>query len=195
MAGVVWVLLRPKPPPEPPENHYLTTLRDAGLGDQFNSDANAVAHGKSVCRGLDDGGPQQGSPADKIAVDAFCPDFAKGFHVLEDATVSGTFTLTDVNPDGYTHSIDVEGRTCVGADGYSDVGPQTQVMVRNAKGEILASTVLGTGQGDGTTCTFTFGFPVTEGYDRYVVSIGHRGDFSYTFAQLQRQGVRIHLGH
>ena len=40
-----------------------------------------------------------------------------------------------------------------------------------------------------------FSFPVTEGQDRYVVSVGHRGDFSYTFNQLQRQGVEIRLGH
>jgi hypothetical protein len=30
---------------------------------------------------------------------------------------------------------------------------------------------------------------------RYVVSIGRRGDFSYTFDQLRSHGVEIHLGH
>jgi hypothetical protein len=32
---------------------------------------------------------------DKFAVDAFCPQFAKGFRILETATVSGAFVLID----------------------------------------------------------------------------------------------------
>ena len=68
-------------------------------------------------------------------------------------------------------------------------------VVKNGKGEILASTALGTGHGNEVTCTFSFSFPVTEGQDRYVVSVGRRGEFSYTFEQLQTHGVQIHLGH
>jgi hypothetical protein len=70
-----------------------------------------------------------------------------------------------------------------------------QVTVTNGKREILATTALGQGHGDSATCTFTFGFPITEGQDRYVVSVGHRGEFSYTFAQLQNNGIAIQLGH
>jgi hypothetical protein len=165
------------------------------LADQFNSDVNAVAHGRQVCRALDDGGPQQGLPADKFAVDAFCPRFSEGFHVLETATVSGAFVLTDSASNEYTRSIETDGSSCVGADGYSDVGPQTQVIVKNGKGEILSTTTLGPGNGDRSTCTFPFTFPVTEGQERYVVSVGHRGDFSYSFSQLLHHGVRIRLGH
>jgi hypothetical protein len=192
---VVWVLLLSDPAPEPPDAHYLAALRDAGLADQFNSDANAVAHGRQVCRALDDGGPQQGLPADKLAVDAFCPRFSEGFHVLETATVSGAFVLTDSGSNEYTRSIGTDGASCVGTDGYSDVGPQTQVIVKNGKGEILSTTTLGPGKGDRSTCTFPFTFSVTEGQERYVVSVGHRGDFSYSFSQLLHQGVRIRLGH
>ena len=76
---------------------YLSALKDSGLAGQFNSDANALAHGRQVCKQLDDGGPQQGLAADKVAVDAFCPQFSKGFHILETATVSGTFVLTDTS--------------------------------------------------------------------------------------------------
>jgi hypothetical protein len=68
------------------------------------------------------------------------------------------------------------------------------VTVRNGSGEILTSTTLGQGQGSTTTCTFRFSFPLTEGQDRYVVSVGHRGEFSYTFDQIRAKGVQIKLG-
>ena len=73
LAFVFWALHLPhRGQAESPDTNYLATLQDAGLAGQFNSDANAIAHGKQVCRQLDDGGPQQGLTADKIAVDAYC---------------------------------------------------------------------------------------------------------------------------
>lgn len=192
IAGVVWILLlSPRRTPPPPEVGYLSALKDAGLTSQFNSDANAVAHGRQVCRQLEDGGPQQGLPADKIAVDAFCTQFAQGFHILETATVSGTFELTD---SAGLEAITSDGASCEGVNGYYDVGHDTVVTIKNGKGEFLATTNLGQGKGDAVNCTFSFSFPVTEGEDRYVVSVGHRGEFSYTFEQLQTHGVHVHLG-
>jgi hypothetical protein len=196
LALVFWALRVPGHRQSlPPEATYLSTLRDAGLAGQFNSDANAIAHGKQVCRQLDDGGPQQGPPADKIAVDVFCPRFATGFHIFETATVTGTFVLAGGGPDAVISSIASDGGACHGVDGYSDITATTQVVVRNGKGEILNTTSLGEGHGDDTTCTFSFTFPVTEGQDRYVVSVSHRGDFIYTFNQLASQGVHIRLGN
>ncbi|MGY4711565.1 DUF732 domain-containing protein [Mycolicibacterium sp. CBM1] len=193
VAGVVWALMwsghRPKPPAE---TGYVEALDAAGLRGQFNSDANAVAHGHEVCRQLESGGPQQGLPADKIAVDAFCPQFNEGFRILESAKVSGIFVLTD--PIG-TDAIVLDGGSCAGTNGYSDVGPATPVTVTNGEGDILATTSLGPGKGDATSCMFSFTFPVTEGQERYVVSVGHRGEFSYSFEQLRSHGVQIHLGH
>lgn len=193
VAAVVWVLLRSQHrPSSPPDAGYLAALKDSGLTNQFNSDANAVAHGRQVCRRLEDGGPQQGLPVDKIAVDAFCPQFAQGFRVLETAMVSGTFVLIDSSG---MDAITSDGELCAGADGYSDIGRDTAVTVKDGKGEILAATSLGQGKGGAAACTFSFGFPVTEGQDSYVVSVGHRGDFVYTFEQLRSRGVSIHLGH
>ena len=195
LALVAWALLLPRHESASPDAGYLSALKDSGLAGQFNSDANALAHGRQVCKQLDDGGPQQGLAADKVAVDAFCPQFSKGFHILETVTVSGTFVLTDTKSNADISSIASDGTSCEGTDGYSDMGRDTQVTVKNGKGEILATTSLGEGRGGDVTCTFSFSFPVTEGQDRYVVSVGHRGDFSYTFNQLQRQGVEIRLGH
>jgi len=195
VALVLWALHLPRRgQSESPDVNYLATLHDAGLAGQFNSDANAIAHGKQVCRQLDDGGPQQGLNADKIAVDAYCPQFSKGFHILETATVTGTFVLTGGDSSVDISSIESDGTSCHGVNGYSDIDRNTQVIVRNGRGEILGTTPLGDGHGDDLTCTFSFSFPVTEGQDRYVVSVSHRGDFIYTFNQLASQGVHIHLG-
>jgi uncharacterized protein DUF732 len=195
LALVVWALLLPRHGSASPDAGYLSALKDSGLAGQFNSDSNALAYGRRVCKQLEDGGPQQGLAADKVAVDAFCPQFSAGFHVLETATVSGIFVLSATKSDADVSSIASDGTSCEGTNGFSDVGRDTQVTVKNGKGEILAATSLGQGRGGDATCTFSFSFPVTEGQDLYVVSVGRRGDFSYTFNQLQRQGVEIRLGH
>lgn len=193
VAAVVWVLLvESRRPAPPPETGYLSALKEAGLNRQFNSDANAVAHGRQVCRQLEDGGPQQGLPADKFAVDAFCPHFSDGFRVLETATVSGTFVLIDSLGLG---AIASDGTACEGSSGYADVNGGTPVTVKNGKGEILANTTLGQGKGDTGKCTFSFRFPITEGQDRYIVSVGRRGEFIYDFEQLRAHGLQAQLGH
>jgi hypothetical protein len=193
LAAVIWGVLLPRHNPGSPDADYLSALKDSGFANGFNSDANALAHGRQVCRQLDDGGPQQGVAADKIAVDAFCPEFSQGFRILETADASATFVLTETSKT-YVSSIESDGDKCHGVRGYSDIGSGTQVMVKNGKGEILASTSLGEGHGDDVNCRFSFHFPVTEGQDHYVVSVGHRGEFSYSFEQLRRGGVEIHLG-
>ncbi len=113
LAFVFWALRLPHHrQSESPDQMYLSTLHDAGLAGQFNSDENAIAHGKQVCRQLDDGGPQQGPPADKIAIDVFCPRFANGFHILETATVTGTFVLTGGGPNEEIKRIASNGASC-----------------------------------------------------------------------------------
>ena len=176
------------------DDRYLTALKQAGFSAEFNSDANAVAHGKQVCRELEGGGAQQGMPADEVAVQYFCPQFAEGFHVLETATISGSFTLNDDDPNPYAPAIEVDGASCVGASGYSDVNPGTPVTVKNGKGEILTTTYLEEGKGGRYMCTFGFTFDVTEGQDRYVVAVGKRGELSYSFDELRAGGVALVLG-
>jgi hypothetical protein len=190
ICAVAWILWQPHRTAPPPEPSYLSALAEAGLMEQFNSDSNAVAHGRHVCEELDHGGPQEGLPADKLAVEAFCPEFAEGFHVLETIDVTGRFELKD---SAGLYGIVTDGEACTGAAGFSDIGPDTSVVVKNGKGEILHTTVLGPGTGTNTQCTFSYRFPITEGQDHYVVAVGRRGEFNYTFEQL-RGGVRIHLG-
>lgn len=203
IGGIVLVLaaigayagvLLSRQPHESVDDKYLAALGASGLAGKFASNANAIAHAKQTCRTLEDGGPQQGLPVDKVAVDAYCPKFSEGFHVLETVTVSGTFTLIDSSPSTYFPSITSYGSSCSGSDGYSDVKAGTQVVVKNGKGEILATTTLGPGTGNGYQCTFPVSFDITEGQDRYMVSTGRRGEMSFTFAELKNNGLVLTLG-
>ncbi len=177
-----------------PDEEYLKALKQSDYSGEFNSDANAVAHGKQVCRQLSEGAPQQGMPADEIAVQHFCPEFSEGFHVLETATITGSFTLNDDSPSTYSPSIDVDGSDCEGTGGYSDVNAGTPVIVKNGKGEILTTTYLEQGRGGRYMCTFGITFEITEGQDRYVVNVGRRGELSFSFAELKSNGVSLVLG-
>ena len=175
------------------DDKYLAALQQGDLSGEFNSNANAIAHGKQVCRQLEDGGPQQGMPVDEVAVEYYCPQFSEGFHVLQTAIVTGSFTLKDDAPSLYSPSITVSGSSCSGSGGYSDIDQGTQVTVKNGKGDILTTTSLEPGEGGRYLCTFPFSFDVTEGEERYVVSVGRRGEMSYSFAEL-KSGLYIGLG-
>jgi hypothetical protein len=175
------------------DDKYLEALEDAGLSSVFNSDANAVAKGKQVCRQLDDGGPPQGMPADRIAVEQYCPQFVQGFHILETTAVKGTFTLKDDSPSTYSPSITISGSSCSGSGGYGDIDHGTPVTVKNGKGDIVTTTYLEEGEGGRYQCVFPFSFDVTEGQDRYVVSVGRRGELSYSFAELKANRVELVL--
>lgn len=176
------------------DDKYLEAIREQGFSSEFNSDANAVAYGRQVCRRLDEGSAQQGLPQDEVAVQYFCPQFAEGFHVLETATITGSFTINDDNPNSYSPAIEVDGSSCTGAGGYSDVDEGTPVKVRNDKGELLTETVLEEGRGGRFMCTFSMTFEVTEGEERYVVEVGKRGELSYSFDELKSNGVSLVLG-
>lgn len=194
-AGVVGVVLGIRlGHTKSPDEKYLDALRESGFAGQFASDANAIAHAKQTCRTLNEGGPQQGMPVDKVAVDAYCPQFYKGFHVLEKVTVKGSFTLTVNSPNPYFPAITSNGTNCSGSDGYSDVQPGAQVFVKNSKGDVLTTTELQQGTGNRFRCTFPFSFDITEGEDHYIVSVGRRGEISYTFTQLKNDGVSLNLG-
>jgi hypothetical protein len=190
-VGVTLYLNRDR---ETVDDKYLAALRQSGLSGEFNSDANAVAHGKQVCRQLEDGAKQQGMPVDQVAVEYYCPQFSEGFHVLETITVTGSMTLKDDSPNMYAPLITMSGSSCSGSSGYSDIDQGTQVTVKNGKGEILTTTFLEPGEGGRYQCTFRFSFDITEGEDRYVVSVTDRGDMSFSFADLKANGVSLFLG-
>ena len=183
------------------DTRYLQTLRNEGLGGQFASDAVAVAHGHAVCAGLKAGGAAQGTAADQVAVNTYCASFASGFHVLEKADVTGTFTLRDSTGSidalydvGSSSILMLDDGSCTGVNGYDDIGAGAPVVVKDGNGHTLTTTALGSGTGDDSECTFSFDFTATEGSTDYVVSVSHRGDMHYTFTELQNDGVDLSLG-
>ena len=176
------------------DSTYLSQLKTAGLAGQFPSDANAIAHAKLVCTNLEAGGKQQGLQVDEIGVEVYCKKFVEGFHVLEVADIKGTFTLIDSSPSTYFPAITSSGSGCSGSGGYSDIHNGTQVFLKNAKGDVLATASLGSGIGSIRYCTFGFTFPVTEGEDTYVVEVGKRGQLSYSFTQLKNDGLSLSMG-
>ena len=81
LAAVIWAVLLPRHESRSPDADYLSALKDSRFAGSFDSEANALAHGRQVCKQLGEGGPQQGPPADKLAVDALCPQFSEGFRI------------------------------------------------------------------------------------------------------------------
>lgn len=185
------------------DDAYLDKLATEGLNGGFGTDAEAIAHAQKVCRGLKNGDPAQGESEDAIGVEIYCPQFSDGFKVLRTITVPGIFVLDDSDSLAYsdpetfgdTSGVMEAGGTCMGQGGYSDIGPGTAVTVKNAAGELLTTTELGAGSNTSPgVCEFTFSFQVKEGEDTYVVSVSHRGEASYSFADLESGGVQLSLG-
>lgn len=183
------------PTPAELEKDYLGKLRQAGLMGQFASDATAVAAAKRTCDDLDGGSKAQGLPQDRIAVEVYCDKYLAGFRTLRVSTVKGTFTLYDLSPSYYFPSITQGVLGCEGSGGYGDIGPGTQVVLKDNTGAELVRTELGPGVGGASvgTCRFEFSFSVTEGADSYILSVGRRGETAYTFATLI-EGPTITLG-
>lgn len=70
-------------------------------------------------------------------------------------TYAGTFTLIDTSTS-YS-GITSTGSTCEGRGGYSDIHAGTQVVVKSASGEVLATGSLTGGTPTGITeCTFSY---------------------------------------
>jgi hypothetical protein len=182
------------PTPEEQQTAYLDLLRSKGLAGKFSSDANALANARRVCDSLKNGGKQQGLAEDQIGVQVYCEEFLSGFHVLEHRTVTGSFTLIDSDPSYYFPAISSAGGTCWGSGGYSDISSGTEVYVKNAAGNVLAHTALGTGTGSGYLCRFTFSVDLTEGEDSYLFEVSHRGTLTYTFAELASDPPALSLG-
>ncbi len=169
---------------------YLADLESAGIRSGFPADRAAVVAAERTCEQLDDGAEAQGSEAQQIAVDWFCPDYSDAFAVLEVTSVSGSFTLIDAD--------ERFSAGCSGDGGYSDLNGSTAVIIRDRDGTELGRTDLGSGRGTIGECTFNFIVrDISEGApgDVYVLEVGDRGEISYSFLELQIPGaVALSIG-
>lgn len=181
------------PTPAEQEETYLTSLKVGGFAGQFASDAAAVAQGKVFCTRLNAGAAPQGKPVDALALPVYCPKFVDGFKVLQTATVEGTFELIDSSL--YASGIVSYGGRCTGTGGYSDIGPGTDVVVKDGSGKTLAHTTLSHGSGSEVDCTFDFTFDIDEGADDYLVTVADRGEVHESFTEMQNDGLQITLGN
>jgi hypothetical protein len=174
-----------------PESEYLDAIATADL-DEWATDRAAVNAGYLVCEDLDSGSAPRGSDADLIAVQHLCPDYEDAFRVLEQETVSGTFTVFDFDE---WYSAD-EGDSCFPDGGYGDINSTTQVVVRSGDSTELARTNLGSGEIGGLNgCEFSFDLSLTEGESIYILEIGDRGEISYTWEEIiEPSAIGLSLG-
>ena len=105
--------------------------------------------------------------------------------------VSGTFGLID--------SVRTLDENCNSSGGYSDISSSTQVILRSKDGVELDRNSLGIfveplkiGNGK-RLCTWTFRLDVKKGEEYYILSVGKRGEFKYSYEELV-DGVSLTLG-
>jgi hypothetical protein len=118
-----------------------------------------------------------------------------GFNALnkqEPFLVTGTLQL---NGDGSITTTDLPmGFGCAGIRGYGDIGPGSPVTVSDESGTLLAKGTIESSRGDKTSCVLTFkAFDVPAGAKFYKLEISHRGEMSYTEAEVKR-GVDVSIG-
>ncbi len=105
---------------------------------------------------------------------------------------------------GFTGSSDCEG----GTGGYGDIGPGTDVVVRGGEGQVLGTAQLGDGPSvpmsevleeeilDGGCIWSTTVRDVPTGEDFYSISVGERGEQTYSEEELEERewSVSLELG-
>lgn len=104
-------------------------------------------------------------------------------------TVSGTVTLIDSGIERYAGQ-------CNGTNGYDDMSPGTQVVVKDASGTVLGASSLQPGEpDDSVTCVFPFEVEgVPSGVSNlYSVEVGTRGAFN--FSEEEADQIELSLGY
>ena len=102
------------------------------------------------------------------------------------------------------HSVDgtwTVGQSCYGDGGYSDIGPGTQVTVRNEAGTLTGSTTLGPGvvqpwpevDPQAKRCVFPFNFASVADSAFYGFEVSHRGQVQQSHDELAAGGWHIDL--
>jgi len=104
----------------------------------------------------------------------------------QDHTLKGTMTLHEV----------VSGTSCTGTGGYSDIQAGTEVVVKDQAGKVLATASLGDGRVDSGTCVFDFSVSHLPDADFYQVEVSHRGNVTYSKADLEKTNwtIGVELG-
>ena len=105
-------------------------------------------------------------------------------------TLSGILALR--GRDAFISSQD--GANCWGSAGYDDIDENAQVVVRDGDGQTLAVGNLQTGEKVSLVeCDFSFTVPGVPETDFYSVEVSHRGELSYSRADLEAADWQVSL--
>ena len=120
---------------------------------------------------------------------------------------TGTFLFLNSRPEAVKFSVTFAlidevralDENCNSSGGYSDISSSTQVILRSKDGVELDRNSLGIfveplkiGNGK-RLCTWTFRLDVKKGEEYYILSVGKRGEFKYSYEELV-DGVSLTLG-
>jgi hypothetical protein len=100
--------------------------------------------------------------------------------------VSGTFTLTSAN-------LGSGGGGCWGEDGFDDIGPSTQVVIRDSSERTIGVGTLDSGVlSNDVVCQYRFSVGnVPRGLGIYSVEVSHRGEIRFSEDQAQALAVTL----
>jgi hypothetical protein len=109
---------------------------------------------------------------------------------IEDQTAPNENFTTDKD-------LGLDGNGCLGRGGYSDVAAGLQVNVSDESGAIIATGALEQGEvvpdQFWNNCNFPFTVSSVPTAKFYRVEVGHRGQVTYSYDQMQAAGWRVAL--
>lgn len=82
---------------------------------------------------------------------------------------------------------------CAPTGGYSDIQDGAAVTIENAQGTVIATAVLSNASNNGSSCAFDWIATVPRS-TFYKVEISHRGQLTYSLAQVQQGDLQSTLG-
>lgn len=129
-------------------------------------------------------------------------------------TLRGDIAITDeqmvlMGHSSGTPSLDVrDDGSCTATDGYDDIADGAQVTVRDPGNRVIGTGYLTGGHGRDTTspgifdgitnesqtCSWQFTVPRLPKEKFYQVSVTHRGNVTFTYAQVRADDVHLTLG-
>jgi hypothetical protein len=116
---------------------------------------------------------------------------------LASHTLSGDITVADTEVSEFLDPSVITSATggfCTTSGGYSDIAFGTAVVVKDAKGEIIATGALGIGETTGSRiCQFPLTVKGIPNSDFYSVEVSHRGALSYSIDELESEDWTLHL--
>jgi len=94
---------------------------------------------------------------------------------------------------GANPSIQNNTSGCEGIGGYSDIRSGTGVTLKDGGGKVLATSFLDSVSGTSNSCVFKVSLASVPEVPFYTVEISHRGQLSYSLADMKTQDWSLDL--